>query len=456
LSTKLSSSYGPDVTASGSVPVVAVVGRPNVGKSSLVNRILGRREAIVDRRPGVTRDRSTFTGEWRGRSFELVDTGGLEPGADGIEARVGEQAEVAIEAADVVVLVVDAATGPLEDDGLVAETLRRSGKTVVLAVNKVDDPGDEPLAAAFYRLGMGTPHALSALHGRGSGDFLDALVERLPAERETTGGDWAAAAIVGRPNVGKSSLLNFLLRQERAIVDPRPGTTRDPVDARIEIAPDKRLRIVDTAGMRREVQIKDEIEYFAWLRSRRVLGRVDAGILVVDVSEGVTANDQRLAQEISSSGRACVVALNKWDLLPADDADRSRLERDVADALRFIPWATIIRTSALTGRGVDKLLPALERSVRAHRTRVPTATLNRVVREAQDRRPHPRSGGRGIRVLYAVEARVSPPTIVLFATGRIQASYLRYLEHQIRDHEPFPGSPLRMEARIRTRPKVKA
>jgi GTPase len=444
------------VASSPSVPVVAVVGRPNVGKSSLVNRLLGRREAIVDQRPGVTRDRSTFTADWRGRSFELVDTGGLEPAADGIEARVGEQAEVAIATADVVVFVVDAVTGPLEDDALVAERLRRSGKPVVLVVNKVDDPADEPLAAAFYRLGMGTPHALSALHGRASGDFLDALVERLPPDRELSDGDWAAAAIVGRPNVGKSSLLNFLLRQDRAIVDPRPGTTRDPVDAAIEISPGKSLRLVDTAGMRREVQIKDEIEYFAWLRSRRVLGRVDAAVLVVDISDGVTANDQRLAQEISSTGRACVVALNKWDLLSGDEADRARLERDVDDALRFIPWAAVVRTSARTGRGVDKLLPALERAVKGHRTRIPTSTLNRVVREAQERRPHPRAGGRVTRILYAVQASVSPPTFVLFATGRIEPSYLRYLEHRIRGEEPFSGSPLRMEVRTRTRPKVKA
>lgn len=438
------------------LPVVAVVGRPNVGKSSLVNRILGRREAIVQETPGVTRDRSSFTAEWRGRSFEIFDTGGLEPGAHGLDARVGEQAGVAIEAADVVVLVVDAGTGMLEDDAAVAATLRRSQKPVLVAVNKVDDHRDEPLAATFFRLGMGTPHPLSALHGRGSGDFLDALVDLLPPVAGTDRSDWASAAIVGRPNVGKSSLLNGLLREERALVDASPGTTRDPVDSWLDLGAGRVLRIVDTAGMRREVQIKDEIEYFGWLRSRRVLARVDAAFLVVDVSEGVTGADQRLAEAIRSAGRACIVALNKWDLVRGDEADRSRLNRDIDEALRFLPWAPIVRTSARTGRGVEKLLPALEGAVDSHRRRLPTATLNRIVHDAQDRRPHPRVGGRATRVRYSVQASVSPPTIVLFASGRLEPSYVRYLENQMRVAEPFAGSPLKIEVRVRSRRKVEA
>jgi GTPase len=442
------------VTESG-VPLVAVVGRPNVGKSSLVNRVLGRREAIVQRTPGVTRDRRSFLAEWSGHSFEIVDTGGLEPGAEGIEARVAEQATVAIEAADLVVLVVDGMTGPLEDDSLVADRLRRSGKPVMLVVNKVDEPSSAPEATIFYRLGLGPPYALSALHGTGSGDWLDALVQMLPDARGDAHEEWAAIAIVGRPNVGKSSLLNALLREERSIVDPKPGTTRDPVDSWLPASGDRRLKLVDTAGMRREVQIKDEIEYFGWLRSRNVLGRVDAAILVVDISEGVTGSDQRIAEEIVSSGRACVVALNKWDLLGGDEADRKRLERDIKEALRFVPWATVARTSATTLRGVDRLIPVLERSIESHRRRIPTSEVNQIVRDAQQRRPHPRTGHRAPRVLYAVQANVSPPTFVLFTNGRLQTSYLRYLENRIRAVEPFDGSPIRLEVRVKDRRKLK-
>jgi GTPase len=437
------------------LPVVAVVGRPNVGKSSLVNRILGRREAIVQASPGVTRDRRGFTAEWAGRRFEIFDTGGLEPGAEGLDARVAEQAQVAIEAADVVVLVVDAAVGPLEDDVLVADSLRKSERPVIVAANKVDDARSEPATADFYRLGLGEPHPVSALHGRGSGDFLDALVAALPETDESHDEQWASVAIVGRPNVGKSSLLNALLKEERSLVDSVPGTTRDPVDSLLPLDGDRILRIVDTAGMRRQVQIKGEIEYFGWLRARGTLKRVDAAVLVVDIDEGVTGHDQRIAEEILESGRGCVVALNKWDLVHGDEPDRKRLERDVSERLRFLPWATVVRTSARTGRGTDKLLPAVAGAVESHRRRLATAQVNRIIQRAQEDRPHPRIGGRSTRVLYAVQARSGPPTVVLFSSGRIESSYLRYLEHRLRDVEPFHGSPVRFEVRQRARGKVK-
>ncbi|MDQ3772573.1 MAG: ribosome biogenesis GTPase Der [Actinomycetota bacterium] len=437
--------------ASEGVPVVAIVGRPNVGKSSLVNRILGRREAIVEAMPGVTRDRKHFVAEWNGRAFEIVDTGGLEPGVDGLDARVAEQAQVAIEAADAIVLVVDASVGPTQDDLTVADTLRKSDKPVVVAANKVDDPADEPLAAAFFRLGLGEPRALSALHGRGSGDFLQALVQSLPEVRRDADDSWGSVAIIGRPNVGKSSILNALTGEERAIVDSIPGTTRDPVDARIALDDGRVLRIVDTAGMRRQTQIKDPLEYFSFLRSRRTLTRVDVALLVIDAGEGVTSHDQHLANEIVEHGRACVVALNKWDLIPPEDTDRKRLETTTAEKLRFVPWATFVRTGALTGRGIDKLGPKLVEATESHRRRLPTALVNRLVRDAQQQRPHPRVGGRASRILYAVQAESAPPTVVVFSTGRVEENYRRYLENRLRESEPFAGSPLRIEVRVKAR-----
>jgi GTP-binding protein len=449
------------IAAGPRLPVVAVVGRPNVGKSSLVNRILGRREAIVDAAPGVTRDRRSMTAEWAGRSFEIVDTGGLEAGATGLEERVAEQAHVAIEAADVVVLVVDVAVGPTEDDAAVAAILRRAGKPVLVAANKADDPQDEPAAADFYRLGLGPPVPMSALHGRGSGDFLAALVERLPnqgtedADDGGPSGDgarpWASLAIVGRPNVGKSSMLNALLGEGRAIVAPTPGTTRDPVDAQLELRDGRLIRLVDTAGMRRQVKIEDPIEYFGLLRARRTLERVDAAVLCVDSSDGVTALDQRIAKEIETAGRACVIALNKWDLAPGDELERARLERAISDRLRWLQWAPRLRTSAHTGRGLHRVLPAVEEAIASHRSRLATAEVNRVVAAAQNERPHPRANGSPRRILYAVQADIAPPTFVLFATGRLEVTYLRYVEGRLRAAHPFAGSPIRIRVRRRTR-----
>jgi GTP-binding protein len=438
---------GPAPEEPGAVPVVAVVGRPNVGKSSLVNRILGRREAIVEASPGVTRDRRAAEAEWRGRRFEIVDTGGLEPGQRGLEADVAEQARLAMAAADLILLVVDATVGTMKDDDVLAASLRRSGKPVLVVANKVDDARDEPAASAFYGLGLGEPLAVSALHGRGSGDLLDVLLEHLPAESTETPPAWAALAIVGRPNVGKSSVLNALVGERRALVAEAPGTTRDPVDAVLSLPGGRSLRLVDTAGMRRQVRVEDPIEYFSLLRSRRTLARADAALLVVDVSEGATSHDQRIAQEIATSGRACVIALNKWDLAPDDERDRARLEHAIDERLRFLPWATRVRTSARSHRGVARVLPAVEEAIASHRRRVSTSWLNGIVREAQARRPHARAGGRAPRALYAVQTAVGPPTIALFTNRRLEPAYLRYLEHAVRAAEPFTGSPLRLEVR---------
>ena len=432
------------------LPLVAVVGRPNVGKSSLVNRVLGRREAIVEETPGVTRDRRSFVAEWAGRRFEIVDTGGLEPGAKGLDARVAEQAEVAMEAADVVVLVVDATAGVLEDDAIVAAKLRRWSKPVLVVANKVDDPRDEPAAAELYKLGLGEPIPMSALHGRGSGDFLEALVAALPEVAVEEAGEWGSLAIAGRPNVGKSSILNALLREDRSIVDSVPGTTRDPVDSFVEHG-GRTLRIVDTAGMRRRVAIGESLEYYSWLRSRQAIKRADAVLLVVDMAEGVTSLDQRIAQDVVESGRACVIALNKWDLVPGEETDRARVERDVQERLRWLEWAKVVRTSAPTRRGVDRLLPAVVDALESHRRRLPTSLVNRIVSEAQARRSHPRAGHRAVRVLYAVQASAAPPEIVLFATGHVDSGYLKYLEHRIRETEPFDGTPVKLRTRIRRR-----
>ena len=437
-------------------PVVAVVGRPNVGKSSLVNRVLGRREAIVEATPGVTRDRHGFVGEWGNRTFEIVDTGGLEPGARGLEALVAEQAQVAIETADVIVLVVDASVGPVEDDLVVAERLRSTEKPVIVVANKVDDPRDLASSAAFFRLGLGEPVPVSALHGTGSGDFLELLAASLPEESGAADTSWASIAIVGRPNVGKSSILNSLTRSYRSIVDSVPGTTRDPVDSYLDLDDERRIRVVDTAGMRREVRIDDPLEYFSFLRSRQTLTRVDAALLVVDAAEGVTSHDQRIAEAIVEHGRACVIALNKWDSTPRDAVDKERLERDAGERLRWLPWAPRVRTSALTGRGIDKLLPALSTAIDSHRRRIPTPEVNRLVRDAQAARPHPRTRGKAVRILYAVQAQTAPPTFVTFANSLLERNYLRYLERTIRSVDPFTGSPVKVLARLRTRAQVES
>jgi GTP-binding protein len=433
------------------LPVVAIVGRPNVGKSSLVNRILGRREAIVEATSGVTRDRHAFVAEWRGRSFEIVDTGGLEPGARGLEARVAEQAQVAMAYAHVIALVVDAEVGPQADDLAVARMLRGAGKPVLVIANKVDAASDEAAAAEFYSLGLGDPIPVSALHGRGSGDLLDVLLAHLPELVAEDSDVWASIAIVGRPNVGKSSLLNALLGEERAITDPTPGTTRDPVDSYLQTPEGLRMRVLDTAGMRRRVSIKEPLEYFSWLRSRRTLQRADVVLLVIDAAEGVTGPDQRIAEQIVEMGRACVVVLNKWDLVTTDETDRARVDRDIETSLRFLPWAKVQRTSAVTGRGVDRLLNAVSVAVGSHRRRLPTSEVNRIIADAQQHRPAARSGGRANRVLYAVQADVAPPRFILFSSHRLDESYVRFLEHRIRAVEPFEGTPVKLEIRRRSR-----
>jgi GTPase len=445
------------------VPVVAIVGRPNVGKSTLVNRIIGRREAIVEEQPGVTRDRKVLEAEWVGRSFNVVDTGGWIRTDEPLARQVSRQAELAIDEADVVVMVVDGAVGPTDEDGLVANILRRSNKPVLLAVNKVDDANRESDAWDFTRLGIGDPVPVSALHGRGSGELLDLIVDRLPPEPEGPegGGDGSpgadaeglgtpekpfSVAIVGRPNVGKSTLFNRLVGEERAVVHDSPGTTRDTIDTVVETE-DGWLRFVDTAGMRRKSRIDEGTEYYSLVRALQAIDRSDAALLVVDATEGVTHQDQRLAERVDASGCATVVVLNKWDALDADA--REDVLAEVVDRLAFLSYAPVLKTSALTGRNVTRLLPALFQARDEYHRRVPTRALNEVLQAAQLAQPPPAERGHRPRILYATQGATDPPTFTLFTTRELPAGYLRYLERKIR--EAFSIGPTPIKLRVRRR-----
>ncbi|HLF40297.1 MAG TPA: ribosome biogenesis GTPase Der [Acidimicrobiia bacterium] len=449
-----------------SAPVVAVVGRPNVGKSTLVNRIIGRREAIVEAHPGVTRDRKVVDAEWIGRHFQVVDTGGWIRTDEPLARQVSRQAERAIDEADVVVMVVDGTVGPTEEDDSVAAILRRSAKPVLLAVNKVDDANRESDAWDFVRLGLGDPLPVSALHGRGSGELLDVLVEALPEapEEETGAADGTAPggsdagngidrpdepfaiAIVGRPNVGKSTLFNRLVGEERAVVHDMPGTTRDAIDTVVETE-DGRLKFVDTAGMRRKSRIEEGTEYYGLVRSLQAIDRADAALLVIDATEGVTHQDQRLAERVDAAGCATVIVMNKWDLLNADQ--REDILAQVADRLGFLAYAPVLKTSALTGRNVGKLLPALFQAREEYHRRVPTRKLNEVLAAAQIAQPPPIERGHRPRILYATQGATDPPTFTLFTTRALPTNYLRYLERKIR--EAFSIGPTPIKLRVRRR-----
>jgi GTP-binding protein len=434
-------------------PVVAVVGRPNVGKSTLVNRFVGRRDAIVEEKPGVTRDRKELEAEWNGRRFVVVDTGGwLAPtsgeGSEPLARQVSRQAERALVDADVVLFVVDGTVGVTEEDERVARVLYKSQKPVLVVVNKVDDERREDGLWAFAALGLGQPYPVSAMHGRASGDLLDAVVAALPEEVAPPEDDDSifSVAIVGRPNVGKSTLFNRLVGSERSIVHDLPGTTRDSIDTIVETE-DGPLRFVDTAGMRRRSRIDEPTEYFSMVRALESVDRADAALLVVDASDGVTHQDQRLAERIDAAGTAVVVVLNKWDLLDAEG--RAAARAGVADRLAFLSYAPVLTVSARTGRMTNRILPALRQAEAAYHQRIPTAELNRVVRDAQLAHPAPPSGRRRPRVLYATQAATDPPTFTIFATHQLPPTYLRYLERKIR--EAFDLGPTPMKLRVRRR-----
>jgi GTP-binding protein len=434
------------------VPVVAVVGRPNVGKSTLVNRILGSRQAVVQDVPGVTRDRVTYDALWRGRSFTLVDTGGWEPAIEGQEslaARVAGQARVAVEAADAVLFVVDAVVGVTDADEAVAAVLRRSGKPVVLAANKVDDTKAESDATALWSLGLGEPAVVSALHGRGSGDLLDLVLNALPdvpEEREETEGGPRRIALLGRPNVGKSSLLNKLAGEQRAIVDSVAGTTRDPVDELVELG-GKTWRFVDTAGIRRRFRENQGADYYAALRTAGALDLAEVAVVLVDASEPLTEQDLRIITMVIDAGRALVIAYNKWDMV---DEERQRfLEKEIDRQLYTARWAPRVNISASTGRHVERLVPALEKALEGWETRVSTGRLNVWLAALIAATPPPVRGGKQPKVLFATQAGTRPPHFVLFASGFLEAAYRRFVERKLREEFGFEGSPVNVSVRVK-------
>ncbi len=431
------------------LPVVAIVGRPNVGKSALVNRILGRREAVVEDVPGVTRDRVSYSAEWSGKRFTLVDTGGWEPDAKGIDASVAAQAEVAIELCDVVLFVVDSRVGPTATDERVVQLLRRTNKPVFLIANKVDDAVLEPEAAALWSLGLGEPYPVSALHGRGVADLLDAVLRVLPSEsavaRPKLGGP-RRVAILGRPNVGKSSLLNKAAGEERVVVNDLAGTTRDPVDEQVEIA-GRVWTFVDTAGIRRRVHMQQGADFYASLRTAAALEKAEVAVVLLDVTEPISEQDVRIIDLVLESGRALVLAFNKWDLL--DDERRKYLEREIETDLAHVAWAPRVNISARTGRHLEKLVPALETALESWDTRIPTAKFNAFIAELVQEHPHPLRGGKQPRILFGTQVQNRPPTFVLFTSGFLDPGYRRFIQRRLRERYGFEGSPIVLNMRIR-------
>ena len=434
----------------GPIPVVAVVGRPNVGKSTLVNRILGRREAVVEDVPGVTRDRVAYDATWRGRRFTVLDTGGWEKDAKGMAARIAGQAEIAMMAADAVLFVVDATVGATDTDEAVVKVLRRSGKPVVLAANKVDDLRTEADAALLWSLGLGEPYAVSALHGRGSGDLLDAVLNALPeTPEELIGapmGGPRRIALLGKPNVGKYSLLNRVAGEERVVVDDVAGTTVDPVDELIELG-GKTWTFVDTAGIRRRAHEASGHEYYATLRTQAALEKAEVAVILVDASQPLTEQDTRIISMAADAGRGLVIAYNKWDLV--DEERRYYLDREIERDLVQIQWAPRVNVSALSGRHMDRLVPAIEASLAGWETRIPTGRLNAFLGDVVAGNPHPVRGGKQPRILFATQAAISPPRFVLFASGFLEAGYRRFVERRLREEFGFVGTPIEISVRVR-------
>jgi GTP-binding protein len=435
------------------LPVLAIVGRPNVGKSALVNRILGRREAVVEDKPGVTRDRVSYKAEWNERKFTLVDTGGWEPDARGIDKSVAIQAEIAVELADAVLFVVDAMVGATTTDERVVKMLRASGKPVILVANKIDDVRQEPEAANLWSLGLGEPYPCSAVHGRGVADLLDAAMKVLPkisnVAKEEIGGP-RRVALIGRPNVGKSSLLNKAVGSERAVVNELAGTTRDPIDEQVELG-GKAWRFVDTAGIRRRVHLTQGADFYASLRTAAALERAEVAVVLFDVTQPISEADIRIVDMALESGRALVLAFNKWDEL--EDERRKYLEREIEQDLAHVDWAPRVNISAKTGRHLEKLVPALEVALDSWDQRIQTGKLNAFVQELAMETPHPVRGGKQPRILFATQASSRPPKFVLFTTGFLDPGYRRFITRRLRETYGFEGTPIEVGMRVREKRK---
>jgi GTPase len=435
-------------------PVVAVVGRPNVGKSTLVNRILGRRAAVVEDVPGVTRDRVAYDAVWNGRRFTVMDTGGWEPSARGLAAAVAEQAQIAVQLADAVMFVIDAKVGATDADEKVVRVLQRSGRPVILVANKVDDARLEPEVASLWSLGLGEPYAVSALHGRGSGDLLDAVLKALPVpapeDRDELEGGPRRVALLGRPNVGKSSLLNKLAGEARSVVDEVAGTTRDPVDSLVTVGGET-WRFVDTAGLRRRVRDAAGAEYYSSLRTETALRSAEVALVLLDAGESLTEQDQRILSMAVEAGRAIVIAFNKWDLV--DEDRRYDLDREIERDLTRIQWAPRVNVSARTGRSVDKLAVAIRSALAGWETRVSTGRLNSWLAEVVAQTPPPSRSGKLPKILFATQADIRPPRFVVFSSGFLEAGYRRFLERRLREEFGFVGTPIEVSVRVRAKGK---
>jgi GTP-binding protein len=432
----------------GPVPVVAVVGRPNVGKSTLVNRIIGRRQAVVEDVPGVTRDRVAYDALWSGRRFTIVDTGGWERDARDRAKAIAAQAEAAVQTSDVVLFVVDSTVGATDDDEAAVRMLRRGGKPVVLVANKVDNARQEVESASLWSLGLGEPHPVSALHGRGSGDLLDAVLHAMPEQPTGIARPRGPrrVALVGRPNVGKSSLLNRLAKEERAVVDAVAGTTVDPVDSLVSIGGEI-WQLVDTAGLRKRVGQASGTEYYASLRTAAAIEAAEVAVVLLDASEPISEQDQRIITMVADAGRALVIAFNKWDLV--DEDRRHQMVRELERDLRRVTWALRLNLSAKTGRAVEKLAPALRMALDNWTRRVSTGRLNQFLTALVQGTPHPVRGGRAPRILFATQAGTSPPRFVLFTTGPLDPGYVRFVERRLREEFDFAGTPIHVSVRPR-------
>ena len=431
------------------LPIVAVLGRPNVGKSTLINRFLGRREAIVEDTPGVTRDRVTYECTWNGRDFMVMDTGGWESKPNGISIGVSLSAELAMQEADVLLFVVDSQVGALDEDDVLVQELRKMKKPIILIANKVDGPTDEAEAHALWNLGLGEPAFVSALHGRGSGDLLDRITNVLPEVGGAQVQDgYRRVALIGRPNVGKSSLLNILAGQNRSLVDDVPGTTRDPVDELIEIG-GSIWRFVDTAGIRRRANQQSGTDYYATLRTQIALERCEVAVVVLDASVPISEQDLRIITMVEDAGKAMVIVMNKWDLMDEDRANY--LDREIDRHLDQVEWAQRVNLAAKTGWHRDRLAPALRTALSSWERRVPTSRLNSFLGSLIAATPPPVRGGKQPKIMYATQAGIAPPRFVIFATGFLEASYRRFIERRLREEFGFPGTPVQVAVRVRER-----